>query len=168
MTNMVTLIARTAPLERELKMKSRTTTEADVPRLGELYFSAYEPGFAGSNSSEAAAAVDAVFKGKYGSFLPDASHVALDENGEIIAAIMVVERSTTANTPEAPFIVELFTAHNHRRQGLAEQLVLASMDALFNAGFKEVALRVHEDNSAALALYLSLDFSRWSADEDED
>jgi N-alpha-acetyltransferase 10/11 len=168
MSSMVTLIARTAPLERDLKIEARQATDADVPRLGELYFSAYDPGVASESLNAAVADIHASFAGKYGAYLPDASPVAVNDAGEIIAAIMVVERATWEQTPEAPFIIELFTDRNHRRQGLAEELVLACMDSLFNSGHREVALRVDSDNSAALALYLSLDFRRWyPEDEDE-
>jgi N-alpha-acetyltransferase 10/11 len=167
MSSMVTLIAQTAPLERDLKIESRQATDADVPRLGELYFSAYDPGVASESPDAAIADIHASVAGKYGTYLPDASPVALNDAGEIIAAIMVVERATWPETPDAPFIIELFTDRNHRRQGLAEELVLASMDALFNSGHKEVALRVDSENAAALALYLSLDFRRWYPEEDD-
>ncbi|HEY8293968.1 MAG TPA: GNAT family N-acetyltransferase [Micrococcaceae bacterium] len=167
MSSMVTLIAQTAPLERDLKIESRQATEGDVPRLGELYFSAYDPGVA--ESLEAAVAdIHASFAGKYGPYLPLASPVALNDAGEIIAAIMVVERAIWEDTPEAPFIIELFTDRRHRRQGLAEELVLACIDRLFNAGHKEVSLRVDSENSAALALYLSLDFRRWYPEPEDD
>ncbi|WP_434612326.1 GNAT family N-acetyltransferase [Arthrobacter sp. A5] len=168
MTNMVTLIARTTPLERDLKTESRPATSTDIRKLGELYFTAYDPGVASENVEAAVADVEASFEGKYGTYLPEASHVVVDEAGEIIAAILVVERATWEDTPDAPFIIELFTDRQHRRQGLAEDLVRASLDTLFNAGHKEVALRVNEENSAALALYLSLDFHRWSPEENED
>ncbi|HEY8294906.1 MAG TPA: GNAT family N-acetyltransferase [Micrococcaceae bacterium] len=167
MSGTVTLIARTAPLERELRMSSRIATAEDTARLGELYFSAYDPGAGSENPQSADADVRAYLSGQFGTYLPEASPVALNDDGEIIAAVMVVERATYEDTPDAPFILELFTDRDHRRRGLAEQLVLASMDALFNAGYKEVALQVDETNSAALALYLSLDFRRWSPDADD-
>ncbi|WP_432641423.1 GNAT family N-acetyltransferase [Arthrobacter polaris] len=106
--------------------------------------------------------------GKYGNFLPEASHVALDEAGRIVAAVLVVERALGNDTPDAPFIIELITDREHRRRGLAEDLVLATLDTLFNEGQKDVALRVESTNSAALALYLSLDFHRWSPENSED
>jgi len=168
MTDMVTLIARTTPLERELKTTSRTVEETDLLRLGELYFTAYDPGVAGESLQAALEDIKASMAGKYGNFLPNASHVALDEDGKIVAAILVVERAIGSDTPEAPFIIELITDRLHRRQGLAEDLVLATMDTLFNDGQKDVALRVEASNSAALALYLSLDFRRWSPEEGED
>ncbi|GAA5230213.1 GNAT family N-acetyltransferase [Arthrobacter cryoconiti] len=168
MTDMVTLIAQTSPLERELRTASRTVEESDLPRLGELYFTAYEPGIAGESLQAAREDIKSSMAGKYGQFLPKASHVALDENGTVVAAVLVVERAIGDDTPEAPFIIELFTDREHRRRGLAEDLVLATMDALFNVGQKHVALRVKASNSAALALYLSLDFRRWSPEENED
>lgn len=168
MTDMVTLIAKTTPLERELKTASRTVQETDIPRLGELYFTAYDAGVAGDSLEAAMADMRESYAGKYGAFLPDASHVALDEAGKIVAAVLVVERAVGNDTPDAPFIIELITDRNHRRRGLAEDLVLATLDTLFNNGQKDVALRVEATNSAALALYLSLDFHRWSPEEEDD
>ncbi|WP_104087482.1 GNAT family N-acetyltransferase [Arthrobacter sp. GMC3] len=168
MTDMVTLIARTAPLERELKTTYRSAKESDLPRLGELYFTAYEPGVAGDSVQAAIEDIKASMAGKYGKFLDSASHVALDEDGKIVAAVLVVEHAIGDDTPDAPFIIELITDRQHRRRGLAEDLVLATMDTLFNEGQQDVALRVKESNSAALALYLSLDFRRWSPEENED
>lgn len=168
MTDMVTLIAKTTPLERELKIASRTVQPTDLPRLGELYFTAYDAGIAGDSIEVAIADIQASMEGKYGRFLPDASHVALDENGKIVAAVLVVERAVGDDTPDSPFIIELITDRQHRRRGLAEDLVLATLDTLFNDGQNDVALRVESSNSAALALYLSLDFHRWSPDSSED
>ncbi len=168
MTDMVTLIAKTTPLERELKIVSRTVQPTDLPRLGELYFTAYDAGVAGDSVDVAIASIQASMEGKYGPFLPDASHVALDENGKIVAAVLVVERAVGDETPDSPFIIELITDRQHRRRGLAEDLVLATLDTLFNDGQKDVALRVEATNSAALALYLSLDFHRWYPDSIED
>lgn len=168
MTDMVTLIAKTSPLERDLKIAYRNVLDSDVARLGELYFTAYDAGVAGDSLEAAMADMKESLAGKYGPFLPQASHVALDENGTIVAAALVVEHAVGADTPDAPFIIELVTDRGHRRQGIAEDLVLATLDALFNDGKEQVALQVKETNSAALALYLSLDFHRWSPEEQDD
>ncbi len=170
MTDMVTLIAKTNPLERELKTASRTVQDTDLQRLGELYFSAYDAGAAGAgeNLSAAMSNMRSAMEGKYGQVLHEASHVALDDDGEIVAAILVVDHFNGDGAPDAPFIIELITDRSHRRRGLAEELVLATMDTLFNEGRHNVALRVEATNSAALALYLSLNFYRWSPDFSDD
>ncbi len=168
MTDMVTLIAKTTPLEREPKIVSRTVQTTDLPRLGELYFTAYDAGMAGDSVEAAIAAIQGAMHGKYGVFLPEASHVALDDSGKIVAAVLVVERELGDDAPDAPFIIELITDREHRRRGLAEDLVLATLDTLFNEGHRDVALRVEATNSAALALYLSLDFHRWSPESGDD
>lgn len=167
MTDMVTLIAKTNPLEREFKTATRTVQDTDLQRLGELYFSAYEAGEAGENLSVALADMSSAFEGKWGRLLHEASHVALDDDGEIVAAVLVVDRFTGYGAPDAPFIIELITDRNHRRRGLAEELVLVTMDTLFNEGRSDVSLQVEATNSAALALYLSLDFHRWSSDDSD-
>ncbi|NYE94452.1 ribosomal protein S18 acetylase RimI-like enzyme [Psychromicrobium silvestre] len=167
MSSKVILIARTTPLQFELGITTRSPSTQDVEALGKLYFSAYDKGLAEQTLEAATANIEASFGGKYGTLLTDASQLAVDQEGKIIAGILVVERSSHEGTPEAPFLIELFTDRDHRRQGLAERLVLISTDKLFNAGYKEVAVRVKDSNSAALALYLSLDFQRWDAEEED-
>lgn len=168
MTDMVTLIAKTTPLERDLTFPYRTVEAADAARLGELYFTAYDTSVVGDSLDAALADMKESLAGKYGALLPAASHVALDEAGKIIAAVLVVDHAVGDDTPDTPFIIELITDRQHRRRGLAEDLVLATMDTLFNEGKSDVALRVEAGNSAALALYLSLDFRRWSPEESDD
>ncbi|WP_285724447.1 GNAT family N-acetyltransferase [Psychromicrobium xiongbiense] len=163
MSNNVTLIARTSPLQFETDITTRSITADDIPALGELYFKAYDSGIAERSVEEARAEIAEAFEGKFGKLLLDASQVVLDE-GAIVAGAFVVERSPEEDTPEAPLLIELFTDRDHRRQGLAERLVLIASDRLFNSGYKSLAVSVNEENSAALALYLSIDFSRWEND----
>lgn len=167
MSSKVTLIARTSPLPTELDISTRSLSTDDIPALGELYFSAYDQGIGVQSIEAATSDIDQAFVGKYGTLLTEISQVAVDEEGKIIAGVMVVEHSPEPGSPESPLLIELFTDRDHRRQGLAERLVVISGDLLFNAGYKEVAVRVEESNSAALALYLSLDFRRWEAEEDD-
>ncbi|WP_081316712.1 GNAT family N-acetyltransferase [Rothia kristinae] len=56
---------------------------------------------------------------------------------------------------------------SRRREGFAEQLLRVAITELKEEGFEHVALRISEDNAAALALYLTLDFHRWFPEEDE-
>ncbi|WP_394938064.1 GNAT family N-acetyltransferase [Psychromicrobium sp. YIM B11713] len=167
MSGKVILIARTSPLQLELNINTRSLSADDIETLGKLYFDAYDKGLAEQTLEEATANIAASFDGKYGKLLTDASQVALDDDGNIVAGVLVVERSSYDGTPDAPFLIELFTDRDHRRQGLAERLVITSADKLFNLGYREVAVRVKESNSAALALYLSLDFQRWDAEQED-
>ncbi|WP_018134258.1 GNAT family N-acetyltransferase [Acaricomes phytoseiuli] len=168
MSSPVTLIAQTSPLPFELDISTRALESADIAGLGELYFTAYDAGLAEASLEEAKNVMAEIFDGKLGSLLSDASHAALSDDGSIVAAILVVERATHEGAPESPFLIELFTDRAHRRRGLAERLVLVAGDKLFHSGHQQVAVRVDDENSAALALYLSMDFRRWDAEEQED
>jgi GNAT superfamily N-acetyltransferase len=119
-----------------------------------LYFGAYEPGIAGADESEAIDDIRASFAGEYGASRLDWSWLALS-GGTVVGAVLIVERAPWPDTPDCPFIIELFTARNWRRQGVGRALVAACIGA---AG-GEVALRVNQDNSAARRLYASFGFS---------
>ena len=41
------------------------------------------------------------------------------------------------------------------------------MSTLYDNGYDQVSLRIAEDNAAALALYLTLDFNRWVPETDD-
>lgn len=161
MSDLITLTAPTVPLEAELAVETRPTTEADIEALGDLYFTSYDPGLARNTVAEATAEMREILGGGHGTFLFDASPLVTDENGNLIAAVLVVERANGDDLPDCPFILELFTHAEHRRQGLADQLVHASMATLHQAGYEQIALRIRDDNAAALALYLAMDFRRW-------
>ena len=53
------------------------------------------------------------------------------------------------------------------REGLAEQLIRRSIDQMFEDGYEQVSVRISENNAAALALYLTLDFNRWFPEDDD-
>ena len=108
-----------------------------------------------------------VFDGEYGPFLPEASPVVVDDDGTVVAAELVLSRRVGDDLPDVPYIFELFTAASRRRQGLAEQLVRCAMGTLYDNGYDQVSLRIAEDNAAALALYLTLDFNRWVPETDD-
>ena len=137
----------------------RPARRTDLAALGELYFTAYEPGTACATVDEAVEDVAASFDGEYGPFWPGASPIVVHA-GEPAAAIMTVRRAPWDDVPDAPFVIELFTRRDHRRRGLARALVCRSMVVCAAAGEVEIALRVDSDNAAALGLYESLGFSR--------
>lgn len=168
MSSKVILIARTSPLSFDPNIATRSLRDEDIPALGELQFNAYDQGISVQTVEAATAEMQAAFAGKFGNLLTDISQVAVDEAGKIIAGVLVVEAEPEAEGPTAPLLIELFTDRDHRRQGLAERLVVISGELLFNAGYQEVAVSVDDNNAAALALYLSLDFRRWESDEEQD
>ena len=90
-----------------------------------------------------------------------ASLVTSGPGGQITAAIIITERDGEA------VIDELFTHPDHRRQGLAEELLGHCLHVLHTLGRNRVAVTVDSGNAAALALYLSRDFRRL-ADDDGD
>lgn len=167
MSGTITLIAQTSETNSTNPVPSRQVTAGDIPALSELFFRAYASTPAAMSKEDAGKIIQGVFDGEYGPFLPEASPVVEDDSGEVIAAAIVLEQRKGEDLPAAPYLFELFTASSHRRQGLAEQLVREAMTKLYNQGYEEVSLRIAEDNSAALALYLTLDFNRWFPDSDD-
>jgi len=136
-----------APLP--LNVVLRTPTRADTTDLGRLYFESYEPGVACATEEEAIDDITATFDGAYGPLSADWSWLAV--SGEhLIGALLVVDRAPWPDTPDCAFIIELFTAPSHRRQGLAR--------ALLATATPQVALRVSDDNVAARRLYESVGF----------
>lgn len=122
----------------------------DAAALGRLYFEAYDPGVAAATEQEALEDINVSFEGGYGVLTPDLSRLAWD-GGELAGALLVVERAPWPDTPDCPFIIELFTARSHRRRGIAK-LLLASCSAV------TVALRVEDNNTPALTLYRATGF----------
>lgn len=167
MSGTITLIAQTSETSSTNPVPSRQVTAEDIPALSGLFHHAYASSSAAMSEEEARKIIQGVFDGEYGPFLPDASPVVEDDNGQVIAAALVLEQRKGGHLPAAPYLFELFTASSHRRRGLAEQLVREAMTKLYNQGYEEVSLRIAEDNSAALALYLTLDFNRWIPDSDD-
>ena len=136
----------------------------DIEQLGRLYFDCYDPGQACSDLPEAVADIRAAFAGDYGPLWPAASPVATALDGQVVAAILVVDNAPWPDTPDCPFAIELFTARAHRRQGLARSLVLGALTVIADTGPPHLALRVSPDNHAALTLYHVLGFRNWTGD----
>lgn len=140
----------------------RECSPDDVPALGELYLRSYPPGVAGADLAEATADIAAAFAGEYGDLWHDASPVVTCD-GELVAAIQVVGRAPWDDTPDCPFVIELFVAPEQRHRGLARLLLYGAMTVISAAGAAELALRVEEDNAAARGLYASLGFGEWGS-----
>ena len=166
MTRTITLIARTVQNTKTPSVTLRPSRREDSEELAQLYYSSYEQGGV-SSLEEAREVIRGVFDDEYGPFLPDASPVVVDDDGSLVAAALVLARRVGDALPDAPYLFELFTASSRRRQGLAEQLVRCAMSTLYDNGYDQVCLRISEDNAAALALYLTLDFNRWIPETDD-
>jgi ribosomal protein S18 acetylase RimI-like enzyme len=138
----------------------RRTNPADLNQLANLYFEAYDPGIACDSLEEAAGDIEASFQGEYGEYWYEASPV-VEANGRVVSAAMTVHRAPWDDTPDCPFIIELFTARDHRRMGLARMVVEHCLATIGASGETAVALRVAEDNTTARALYDSLGFTTW-------
>jgi GNAT superfamily N-acetyltransferase len=132
----------------------RACSPDDVEALGDLYFASYDPGEACATRGEAVADIRAAFAGEYGELWPEASLVATTADGDPVAAVQVVRRAPWPDTPDCPFVIELFTARGHRRRGLGRTLIAAALGVTR----APMALRVAADNAAALALYRGLGF----------
>jgi len=128
-----------------------------IEALGALYFAAYPPGEACAALEEAIEDTTASFEGEYGELWPEASPIVLFD-GEIVAALFTVKRAPWEDTPDCPFIIELFTSRAHRRKRLARYLVQECASVLLDAGEQQIALRVIDANAAAVSLYTSLGF----------
>jgi GNAT superfamily N-acetyltransferase len=139
----------------------RACSAEDVDALGRLYFASYDPGEASATVDEAVADIRAAFAGEYGELWPAASLVATIGEGEPVAAVQVVRRAPWPDTPDCPFVIELFTARAHRRRGLARALVAGALVVVAASDRRGLALRVSADNRAARDLYHDVGFRTW-------
>jgi ribosomal protein S18 acetylase RimI-like enzyme len=98
--------------------------------------------------------------------VPEASAVKEGPDGTLTAAVIVTEPAAGSSGDWDSVIAELFTHPDHRRQGLAEELLGHCLHVLHGLGRTRVAVTVDTGNSAALALYLSRDFRRLPDDGD--
>lgn len=156
MNTSITLVAETG--EQDIKpprVPVRPLESDDFPELASLRRHAYAGDGGRLRGRDLGGSAD---EGR-GRTTAAASLVASGPDGQIMAAIIIVERDGKA------VIEELFTHPDHRRQGLAEELLRHSMHALNNLGRTTVTVIVDENNPAALALYLSRDFRRLTDDD---
>jgi ribosomal protein S18 acetylase RimI-like enzyme len=164
---MVSLISLAALIEPQNSKppadnSPRLISATDLPELTELYLHAYAGGPSRPDTETTADRISALFKGSHGTPVPQASLMTTDAEDRITAAIITTERVLGNDGPNTAFIAELFTHPDHRRQGLAEKLLTHAMTALHDTGHKTVTVTVNSANAAAMALYLSRDFRRFT------
>lgn len=160
MSGFITLVSQTSKATKPITVSTRPAQVEDAEGLARLYFASYE-GDRFSSQAEAATEMEKILRGEHGEFYTDASPVVVDEHDRVIAASLCLKHSPAREPKDLPTIYELFTAASRRREGLAEQLIRRSLDQMFEDGYKQVTVRIQDNNSAALALYLTLDFNRW-------
>jgi ribosomal protein S18 acetylase RimI-like enzyme len=135
----------------------REPEPADAQRLGRLYFDSRVPGAAHASAADAIHEIRLSFQGEFGALWPQASGLVEHEGGPV-AALLAVHRAPWHDTPDCPFITDLFTDRGFRRQGLARTLLTRCLTRASMIDRPRVALRVDSRNEAAIHLYESLGF----------
>ncbi len=130
----------------------RTPSPEDTVELGRLYFESYPPGVACDTEEEAIEDIKVTFEGEYGPLSLTNSFLAVAA-GALVGAVLVVDRAPWPDTPDCPFIIELFTAPTWRRRGLAAALLTTCLQHP-----TPFALKVSPDNTPAIELYKTLGF----------
>lgn len=158
---LISLAALIGPQENEPAVRPpRAIKAGDLPTLTDLYLHAYPHEASHPGPGKPADTISAIFDGTHGTPIPQASLLTDNAEGRITAAIITTERALGNDGSRTAFIAELFTHPDHRRQGLAEDLLSHAMQALHELGHRTLAVTVDSNNAAAIALYLSRDFRR--------
>jgi N-alpha-acetyltransferase 10/11 len=159
----LTLIAdgrATAPLGLPGGFAMRSPEAADTEKLGQLYFDARVPGAHHGDAAETIQEVRSFFQGEFGDFWPAASGV-IEHDGKLVAALLAVRRTPWDDTPECPFITDLFTDQRFRCRGLARTLLIRCLTQASSTARPRVALRVDSDNTPAMRLYQRMGFGSY-------
>ncbi len=90
--------------------------------------------------------------------LPHQAFVARDRRGWRAGYAWVAEIREEFTGRRQAFILELYVAPRHRRQGLGRLLLAKAERWAEGRGLKRIALSVAEHNAPARALYVSLDY----------
>jgi ribosomal protein S18 acetylase RimI-like enzyme len=131
----------------------REATPVDAPSIAAAYHASYDGEWAAAESLED---IERTFDGGYGAPIPSATLVAEESDGSIVGAVLTVLDAPWDHTPRGPFVIDVFVAPGQRGRGIGRALMLAAMAGCPGL---TIALRVEDDNAAALALYESLGFS---------
>lgn len=155
---MLTLVRPPGPIEvvpPPVNVVLRSPSTSDLIALGWLYFASYDRGAASLTEADAIEDIRLSFAGEYGPLNVGISRLAV-AGDELIGAILV-DQAPWLDTPDGPFIIELFTATPWRRRGIARSLLTTVLSHTSSAA----GLRVAEGNSPARGLYRSIGFSPW-------
>lgn len=154
----------------------RRMVESDAHAVGTLYFQCLPPDEQGS-LEDAIADVHAALRGEYGRPFAEGmlvvealseratDHGGTDDHatasvGTIRAAVLTVDGPPWPDVRDHLFIIDLFTAPDARRQGLARALVNTVITHAIHAlPGRTIGLRVEDTNTAAMSLYTALGFT---------
>ncbi|MCU1522449.1 MAG: acetyltransferase [Arthrobacter sp.] len=168
MNPLITLAAVTGPPDAPAAgVPVRPIEAEDLPELTRMYRHAYADGPVHSDGG-GPGWIRALLDGVHGRLVTEASLVTTRADGSLTAAIITTDSAPGSERGGEAFIAELITRPEHRRQGLAEELLRHCMHALHSMGRSTVAVSVDSRNAAAMALYLSRDFRRLSYDNETD
>jgi GNAT superfamily N-acetyltransferase len=134
----------------------RALTAADVPMLADLYQAAYDPAM---SIDDAVTEMESAFDGTWGALWPDAS-LAAWIGDHMVAVVQTVRRPSWDETRTCPWIIEVFTHPNHRREGRARSLLGLACQVVSAAGELRIGLTVDDANAPAVALYRSIGFTQ--------
>ncbi|WXG44656.1 MAG: GNAT family N-acetyltransferase [Promethearchaeati archaeon SRVP18_Atabeyarchaeia-1] len=137
------------------KWKCRNITPSDLRALGELMLGAYRGTVddEGETLDDAISEVQGTINGKYGPFLQECSFL-VEEDGRATAACMV----TWWAPMDSPLLAFSMTLPGYKNRGIATFLLREAVNALIDAGYKELRLIVTETNIPARHLYEKLGF----------
>ena len=168
MNPLITLAALTGPHDGPATgVPVRPIEAGDLPELIRMYRNAYAAG-PGPSDGGGPDWILGLFDGVHGRLVTGASLATIHTDGSLTAAIITTDSPPGTELGGHAFIAELITRPEHRRQGLAEELLRHCMQALHVMGRRTVAVSVDSRNAAAMALYLSRDFRRLSDGGDID
>jgi len=138
-----------------LRRVGRPVADSDREGLAILLYSSFRETVddEGETYEDARAEVDALFAGRYGTFLADRSFAL--EDGEFLASACLV---TWFVPHAAPLVVFSMTRPEYRRLGMARSLLLQSAHSLRAHGDDRLTLIITEGNTPAEKLYASLGF----------
>jgi GNAT superfamily N-acetyltransferase len=124
--------------------------------LARIYLEAYPPGIGAVDLEDAQVEITKTFDGGYGVLL-GACCVGAYAEGQLVGAVLTVEKSPWDPDLHCPFIIELFVDPSFRGGGAGRELILRCAEAALRGGHAELALRVGEGTSpGAFSIYQSL------------
>lgn len=131
----------------------RKIADDDAQKVAKTMFEAYLGTVDQQEDSyeEALVEVMNIFNDGYGKFIYDASFI-VEKDNEAASVILI-------NIYEGkPLVTEIFTVRDCCKQGMAGELLRASMNALYRMGYKELVLYVKRENINAIKLYEKIGF----------